>query len=130
MDRSILYSSPHEPRTVFCILALKGSDLYVQLSVLKIKPLFPIIHPHAPSDYGGAIAVKLERRHSSKFRIKKLYLRYHFFACKKVLSDVMVILSFVCLLVMCQGTTEGIWILGAFPLLLFLVPLTLTYQGW
>lgn len=129
MDRSVLYSSPHEPRTVFGILALKGSDLHVQLSILKIKPLFPIIHQHAPSAYGGAIAVKLERRHSSKFRIEKLYLRSHFFACKKVLSDAIASFSFLCSLVMCEGTTEGTWILGAFPLL-FLVPLTLTNQGW
>lgn len=129
MDRSVLYSSPHEPRTVFCILAPKGSDLHVQLSVLKIKPLFLIIHQHAPSAYGGAIAVKLKRRHSSKLRIEKLYLRYHFFACKKVLSDAMASFSFLCSLVMCQGSTEGTLILGVFPLL-FLVPLTLTYQGW
>ena len=83
MDRSVLYSSPHEPRTVFCILALKGSDLHVQLSVLKIKPLFPVIHQHSPSAYGGAIAVKIERRHSSKFRIEKLYLTLPFLRVQK-----------------------------------------------
>lgn len=45
MDRSVLYSSPHEPRTVFRILALKVSDLHVWPAVFRIQiSYYPNIH--------------------------------------------------------------------------------------